>query len=149
MRPTGKLLAILLMLALAAPATALAQSAGDEQYVDPFQGQQCGGGGGGGGGGGNNSQGGGSPTTPSAQTAPTDTGNVAAQTSSSETAGATLPRTGLPLLPVVLTGLFMFGAGLTIRRLTAPAIAPALGASASPQIGLARGVVLGLLRRRA
>jgi len=122
MRSTGKLLVLLLTLALAAPAVVLAQSAGDEQYVDPFQGQ---GGGGGGGGGGNDSQtGSDNGTTTTAQTAPSDTAGTTAQ--GTESTDATLPRTGLTLLPVVLTGLFLFGAGFTLRRTTRLATAPAL-----------------------
>ena len=38
-----RLTALLLLLALALPAASLAQSAGDDQYVDPFQGEQGGG----------------------------------------------------------------------------------------------------------
>ena len=44
--PTFRIVSVLLMaLALAAPAAAFAQSAGDEQYTDPFQ-EEAGGGGG-------------------------------------------------------------------------------------------------------
>ena len=50
MRMTNRVLFLLLVLALAVPAaaapvTALAQSAGDNQYVDPFQGSGDSGGG--------------------------------------------------------------------------------------------------------
>src|SRR5215208_2575963 len=118
MRPTGKVLAVLLMLALAAPAAVLAQSAGDEQYVDPFQGQ-------GGGGGGDNGSQSDDGSAPSAQTTPSeDTAGATAESTTSDS--ATLPRTGLPLLPVVLAGLLLLTAGFAVRRLTgAPvAIAP-------------------------
>lgn len=43
MRRRSTLLLVLLALALALPATALGQSAGDDQYVDPFQEEQGGG----------------------------------------------------------------------------------------------------------
>jgi hypothetical protein len=179
MRPTGKLLAILLALALAGiavPATVLAQSAGDDQYVDPFQGG--GGGGGGGNGGGGNGGGGdaqsgsGNGSTTTTTTTPSDTGTGAAEGASSASDGSTLPRTGLSLLPVVLTGLFLFGAGLAVRRPTPAELAPALASpsiAAVPQrartepatasrtrlplvrigLGLIGVVLLSLLRRRA
>jgi hypothetical protein len=141
MRSTGKLLVLLLTLALAAPAVVLAQSAGDEQYVDPFQDQP--GGGGGGGGGGNDSQtGSDNGTTTTAQTAPSDTAGTTAE--GTESADGTLPRTGLPLLPVVLTGLFLFGAGFTLRRTArlptarAFATAPAFADAAMPQRAIPR-----------
>jgi hypothetical protein len=129
MRSTGKLLVLLLTLALAAPAVVLAQSAGDEQYVDPFQGQD---GGGGGGGGGNDSQndsqtGSDNGTTTTAQTDPGDTAGTIAE--GTESTGATLPRTGLTLLPVVLTGLLLIGAGFTLRRTTRLPMAPAFAAT--------------------
>ena len=37
-----RLTALLLLLAVALPSASLAQSAGDDQYVDPFQGEQGG-----------------------------------------------------------------------------------------------------------
>ena len=112
MRPTWKVLLLLLTLALAAPATVVAQSAGDDQYVDPFEGQ---GDGNGGGGGNNGSQNDGSDngTTTTAQTAPSDT---AGTTTESTDSGATLPRTGFTLLPVALAGMFLFGTGAGLRR---------------------------------
>jgi len=120
MRSSAKVIFMLLTLALALPAVVHAQSAGDDQYVDPFENQ--GGGGGGGGGGGNNggdngSQNGGSDdgtTSTTAQTAPSDTAGTTAQGTESD--AATLPNTGFDLLPVALTGAFLLGAGLTLRR---------------------------------
>ena len=51
MRTISGLLALALVIAVAFPATAMAQSAGDEQYTDPFQGENQGDNVGGGGGG--------------------------------------------------------------------------------------------------
>ena len=123
MRPTWKVLVLLLALGLAVPATVVAQSAGDDQYVDPFEGQ----GDGNGGGGNNGSQDGGSDngSTTTAQTAPSDTAGTTAESTDSESA-ATLPRTGFALLPVALAGMFLFGTGAGLRRgarLPAPAAA--------------------------
>jgi len=112
MRPTGKVLVLLLTLALAVPATVFAQSAGDEQYVDPFQGQGQGQGGGGGGG---SQDGSGNGSAPATATAPSDTAGTTAESTASGSDG-TLPRTGFSLLPVTLTGLFLLGAGLVVRR---------------------------------
>lgn len=163
MRPTGRLLAILLTLALVAPASVLAQSAGDQQYVDPFQGQE----GGGGGNGGEQTGGSDDGTTTTTPTAPSDTAGVTAGDTVPETDGATLPRTGLTLLPVILTGLFLLAAGLVLRRRTAPALAaipqavPSVGPpgadAATPArfgapvigLGLVGLFLLSLLRRRA
>lgn len=121
MRPTWKVLVLLLALGLAVPATVVAQSAGDDQYVDPFEGQ----GDGNGGGGNNGSQDGGSDngTTTTAQTTPSDTAGTTAESTDSE---ATLPRTGFALLPIALAGIFLFGTGAGLRRgtrLPAPAAA--------------------------
>jgi hypothetical protein len=112
----GLCLLALLILAVtvaAAPATVLAQSAGDDQYVDPFQGGG-GGGGNGGGGGDNASQTGGSNDTGSApaQTSPSDT----AQDPAAESSDGTLPRTGFVLVPVALLGMFLLGSGTALRR---------------------------------
>jgi hypothetical protein len=95
---------------LALPAAALAQSAGDEQYADPFgqvkdpnsgQGQQ---------------------SQAPAQSAPTPAqtaapANTADQAVASQTADApTLPRTGLPAWYLALYGAVLLLAGTALRR---------------------------------
>ena len=120
MRMSARLLTLLLAIALslpvlAAPAASFAQSAGDDQYVDPFKGE---GNSGGGGNGGNNSgaqdnSNSGSDTT-AVQTT-TESGDTAGA-SAEATDGSGLPRTGLPLGAVALTGALMFGGGLALRR---------------------------------
>jgi hypothetical protein len=101
---------------LALPGVALADSAGDNQYQDPFSNV---------------------PTQPkkkssgsqgNTQTAPTQT--PAASTTPSSTpvpgsandpiahaAGDSLPRTGFPVLPVAALGAALVAAGLVLRRL--------------------------------
>jgi hypothetical protein len=123
MRMTNRVLFLLLMLALAvpvvaAPATAFAQSAGDDQYVDPFQDDQTGNG--------NqndsNSQGDGTnatptPDQPTAQ-APADTGDTAAANAAGEanSSGTTLPRTGMPPGELALVGVILLAGGFALRR---------------------------------
>ena len=115
------MLALLLSLALAVPGSAFAQSAGDEQYVDPFQdpqGQDQGGGGNSG------AQGGGSqgdtetvqPAEPEVvpETAPVAPSETTAPSES--TAAQTLPVTGLPALGVALAGAFLLASGMILRR---------------------------------
>jgi O-Antigen ligase len=117
MRATKGMLLLALAIALAAPATALAQSAGDEQYVDPFQNSPGGTSqGGGGSGGSNNSQS--QTNSGSSQSAPSgDTSqSAAAADTTSGGDGTALPRTGLPLAGVVLAGGLLLGGGITLRR---------------------------------
>jgi len=128
MRPTWKVLVLLLALGLAVPATVAAQSAGDDQYVDPFEGQGDGNDGGGNNGSQNGDSDNGSTTT--SQTTPSDTAGTTADTTDSESA-ATLPRTGFALLPVALAGVFLFGTGAGLRRGTRLP-APAAASHASP-----------------
>jgi hypothetical protein len=99
---------------LALPSAALAQSAGDEQYADPFgqvekpnsgQGQQSQA----------PAQSAPAPATP-AQTATPTTGadqSVASQ----ETGAPALPRTGLDTVFFVVMGATLLLAGTTVRRL--------------------------------
>jgi len=117
MRKSTRLLAPVLFLVLAlaivaVPATAFAQSAGDDQYVDPFQNSEDGGNGGGsqgggGGGGGDDTSGGNGEVAP-AETAP----STAAQTDD----GGSLPITGLAIGGVALTGALLLGGGMALRR---------------------------------
>jgi len=96
---------------LAAPASALGQSAGDEQYQDPFAGQDQG-----------QSQGGGSgapaapaPATPEAP-APAPTAQPA---STGEQPGPTaqteLPYTGADAGAIVLAGAILLAGGIALR----------------------------------
>lgn len=130
MRMTDRRLRALLILALAlpvlaAPSAAIAQSAGDEQYVDPFQNEpsQSGGGNGNAGGGGQGGAGGGEPAAPApapTPTAPTEVpeGTVQGTVTQTGEAGPTLPRTGLALGGPALAGLLLLIGGLTLRRRT-------------------------------
>ena len=97
---------------LALPAAALAQSAGDEQYADPFgqveqpKGDQ-----------GEQTQ---APAEPAPAPAPAQTtapATVADQSvASQETAAPTLPATGLPAGLLAGTGALLLAAGTTLRR---------------------------------
>jgi hypothetical protein len=125
MRMTNRVLSLLVMLALAvpvvaAPATSFAQSAGDDQYVDPFQGGDDGGGNGGGGNQGNSGNQG-SDTTPSDQQsvaqAPADSSDTAGTTATGTAETGSLPRTGLPVGPIVAAGVvLLLGGGFAFRR---------------------------------
>jgi LPXTG-motif cell wall-anchored protein len=96
---------------LAAPASALGQSAGDEQYQDPFSGQN-----------GGSSSGGGSssapqPAAPASTPAPAAPAAAAPATPSAATQQPQLPRTGAETLLTALAGvgLVMAGVGLRLR----------------------------------
>jgi hypothetical protein len=99
---------------LVLPAAALADSAGDNQYQDPFAGtpsqpkqpkQQPSG-----------TQGGSTqtPAAPAPTPAPAQTTAAPAAT---PTQTGTLPRTGFPLLPVAAVGAALLAAGILLRRL--------------------------------
>ena len=121
MRRTLSLLLAAFMLAV--PSAAFAQSAGDEQYADPFgqtgQGNQ----GNQGDQGNQSAQEGGSQGEPAQSEAP-----AAAQTQSDElgtsepeiqqTSAPTLPATGLPVGLLAGTGALLLAAGTTLRRRT-------------------------------
>ena len=102
------LAALLVLAALAAaPGAAFAQSAGDDQYSDPFQGDDA-------------------PAEQPQPEAPAEQPSAPPATvaeeadSSVQAAQATgapaLPRTGLPLLAVALAGAVLLGTGAVLRR---------------------------------
>jgi LPXTG-motif cell wall-anchored protein len=121
-RLAAPLAAIILTLS---PAAALAQSAGDQQYADPFgnnEQNQSGGGSGGGGSGGGQGQ-----AAPSASgVAPTQAQGAGTAASSAtgtaaESGSGELPRTGLDAGLVAVLGAVLLLAGLALRRRTADA----------------------------
>jgi hypothetical protein len=118
--PSKRILAVVLALGLALPGAALAQSAGDEQYVDPFQesqgqqqeqatppSQESGSQGG--------LQGGDGTVEAPAETqvAPEVPTTTAAPT---RQGSETLPVTGLPVGVLALAGVLLLAAGATLRR---------------------------------
>ena len=113
MRRSRNIAAAVLALALALPSAALAQSAGDDQYQDPFSGQD--------GGGSNQQQGSGSGSqgqqqdaAPTTQGQTQDAAPTAAQAEPAQT--GTLPRTG-PQTPLALAyGWTLLIAGTALRR---------------------------------
>lgn len=129
MRIVGFPLVLMLTLAVAAvstavPVAALAQSAGDDQYVDPFQNDGSGnnqnaggdsGSQGGGGGGGETTT---APPTDIPESTADDTITPQSATGSVTTAqdGAALPRSGLPVLGLAAIGALLLGGGAALRR---------------------------------
>jgi hypothetical protein len=127
MRMNYRALSLLVMLTLAlpvvvAPATSFAQSAGDDQYVDPFQDDNGGGNSGNQGNQGNSgnsgSQGNGTPSDQqSVAQAPADSSGTAGTTASETAKNDSLPRTGLPIGPIVAIGVvLLLGGGFALRR---------------------------------
>ncbi|HYH58120.1 MAG TPA: LPXTG cell wall anchor domain-containing protein [Thermoleophilaceae bacterium] len=114
-RPTTKIAALATTALLAAAPAAIAQGAADEQYRDPFAGQNDG-------------------DTPSEQpaeepaptggeapapTAPAPTTTAPAPTTGAEPVATTageLPRTGLPAIGTVALGVVMLAGGFALRR---------------------------------
>ena len=104
-RAFAALLVIAALMAL--PGAALAQSAGDEQYVDPFQGgeeqpEQA------------PQEEPAEPVEPAPAAPETGSGDVAAE--SAQTEAPALPRTGLPLALVASAGYALLLAGIALRR---------------------------------
>jgi LPXTG-motif cell wall-anchored protein len=106
---------------LALPAGALAQSAGDDQYVDPFQND----------GGGRQEEPAPAPEEPAAppeepaapppaEPAPGGNGTASAEPSAeaAQETAPTLPRTGAPVILFAAAGYALLLAGLAIRRKT-------------------------------
>jgi hypothetical protein len=105
------LIAVALLAAALAPAAAFGQSAGDEQYSDPFGGEDQ-----------QQEQ----PAAPQPETpaepveqpaapAPSDTSGEEA-TAPAQSSDPTLPVTGLPALTLLALGAGMLATGLLVRR---------------------------------
>ena len=119
MRMTNRHLCLLIALVVALatvslPAAVFAQSAGDDQYVDPFQDN-------GNGNDNSGSQNSGSQsdtTSGSQQTTQTTTsaGDTAGTTASDPAASGSLPRTGEDVPGLVLMGVVLLGGGFALRR---------------------------------
>jgi hypothetical protein len=122
----------LALLALAAPASSFAQSAGQDQYQDPLAGSGASGSAGGGGssgsgstnGSGSTGGGGSAGTVPAStpSTAPTSPETTASGTTTSPTASGAqasgeLPRTGFDVIVTFELGLAMLLLGLVSHRL--------------------------------
>jgi LPXTG-motif cell wall-anchored protein len=113
MMPPRRIAALAAALSLALPAGALAQGAGDNQYQDPFAGEDSGSGGGSGSG---SSGGGGAEGTDNGtlSSSPPSGEQLASQQS---TSSGELPRTGADpgLVALLGAGLILTGAGLRVR----------------------------------
>jgi hypothetical protein len=108
-------LLVALLAAVALPAAAIAQSAGEDQYTDPLQGGGSGGGGGNGGGG--SSGGGGNAPTTQAQsdTSPAASTNAEPAQAEADDSGD-LPNTGFPIAILLGSGMILLSTGLALRR---------------------------------
>jgi hypothetical protein len=115
MRRRRSIPALACALALALPSAALAQSAGDQQYQDPFSGQSP-----------SSSQpkqapsagGGDSQVSPQAQSSPSAAPSATTSQSQSAQAaqGEALPRTGFPAFLPLAYGLVLLLSGAALRR---------------------------------
>jgi hypothetical protein len=113
MRRIATCLAALALLAL--PAAALAQSAGDEQYSDPF-GKVENGNDNGGGGGGDVTEAPAPDTSTPAASAPAETSVESTGSAATDATGAQLPRTGFPVLLLAGAGALLALSGAALRR---------------------------------
>jgi hypothetical protein len=114
----SRLAALLVALALLAPASAFAQSAGDEQYADPFGNDN--------GSGQSNNQG---NTTPPSSSSPTTTAQAAptavpapptATTAQAPAPAAQLPRTGGDPITPAVAGFWLLLGGVALRARVRP-----------------------------
>jgi hypothetical protein len=114
MRPPRRIAALAAALSLALPAGALAQGAGDNQYQDPFAGEDSGSGSGSGGGGGGGGGAEGTSGNGSLSNSPPAGESLASQQS---TSSGELARTGADpgLVALLGAGLILTGAGLRVR----------------------------------
>lgn len=105
------------VIALAAPAAAFAQSAGDEQYQDPLAGSNQSQSNSGSGSGSSGSSGQGSSGSTSSQgSSSTGTGQSSSSSSSGSSGSPELARTGFPVgLPIAAGALLLLG-GVGLRR---------------------------------
>src|SRR3954464_3609315 len=110
MMPPRRIAVLAAALSLSFPAGALAQGAGDNQYQDPFAGEDAGSGSGSGGGGGAE----GTSGNGSLSNSPPAGEQLASQQS---TSSGQLPRTGADpgLVALLGAGLILTGAGLRVR----------------------------------
>ena len=112
MLPRRRIAAIAVATLLATPASALAQSAGDEQYEDPFAGE-------------NQSQATPTPTpAPAEPSEPAQAPAPSAPEAAAPAPGAAeptsaqapeLPRTGFDAAPILIAGVLLLGAGIALR----------------------------------
>jgi LPXTG-motif cell wall-anchored protein len=112
MMPPRRIAALAAALSLSLPAGALAQGAGDNQYQDPFAGEDSGSGSGSGSGGGGGAEG--TSGNGSLSNSPPAGEQLASQQS---TSSGELPRTGADpgLVALLGAGLILTGAGLRVR----------------------------------
>jgi LPXTG-motif cell wall-anchored protein len=115
MAPRRCLTALLVALALLAPASAFAQSAGDNQYQDPFGGSSGGQSGSSGGSQGGSSSGSSGTTTAQAPAPAPTAAPVAQAAQQTTTAAPELPRTGHDPITPAVAGFWLLLGGVALR----------------------------------